>query len=502
MKAKLVFVMAWIFILNFAAQAKYMDGHVNVTDGVFVYTDVEWNTDVIAVNKLKNTDTSRQNIIGNEETIKYDMSNPTNEQKLTMMYVEMLQKARKEKVDLNVLLPAFIESSNIIITGDENLVAKRNALIANTTYKHENETYVMVKQKYFEYTDNILGTSAVLENGKYLINNIDPSSPKTFYSFFLVNSKSAVNCLDKTSDLTFDSNGFGLDKNTKTILKYDDVSATLASLYNVIDNSKEHIDSQLNNRKQYEENAAKAGNEYSSGGNWDFENGLNKSMLFGTERTDTVQTPIVEKKQYNIKNINVASSTKEGRGAKSIYYNGRNTLTNEKNVRYINLAEDPYNLSYGIYEVKKAKTDNLDYDKEEHIVFERPYDKSPTEMTINTANSSYILINFKLNKKDYVNSQIEVYKDGSHSEDLTIDTLTKDILLDVSDCSTVKLTVKPISKQIDYGANTNKNNIVFEPGKIVQNGIYSKNYVENNKDASNYYEYNDMQLYADMYLIF
>lgn len=89
--------MMWIFILVFAVQAKHLDGHVNITDGVFVYTDTEWNTDVIGVNGLKYLGEAQKNIISNEASIKYDMSNPTNEQKLTMMYVDMLEKARKEK---------------------------------------------------------------------------------------------------------------------------------------------------------------------------------------------------------------------------------------------------------------------------------------------------------------------------------------------------------------------------------------------------------------------
>jgi hypothetical protein len=489
--------MLWIFILVFGVQAKHLDGHVNITDGVFVYTDVEWNTDVLGVNGLKNMGETKQSVIGNEATIKYDITNPTNEQKLTMMYVDMLEKARKEKIDLNLLLPTFVETTNPLVAGDEKLVAKRNELLAQTTYKHENNTYIMVKQKFFDYTDNTLGKSKPLENGKYLINTIDPNSPKTFYLFFLVNAKGAIDCLEKSYDLTFDSNGFGLDKDTKNILKYDEISSSLEIVYNVIDNSKEYIDAQLAINQQHQDNVAQAGSNYSGGGNWDLENSIDKSNVANAKKTNTIQPSTTGYEKYNIDTINLEPSTKAGRGVNSVYYNGRNTLTNHKNMKYINLAEDPYNLSYGVYEVEKATIDNKD-----HILFERAYGKSPTEMNVKTENSSYILINFQLNKKDYINSQVQVYKDGVLYQDLTIDSLKKDILLDVSDCSSVKFTVKPISKQIDLDENAFKKNIVLEPGKVVQNGVYSKNYVENNQDAANYYEYNDMKLYADMYMIF
>ena len=124
-------------------------------------------------------------------------------------------------------------------------------------------------------------------------------------------------------------------------------------------------------------------------------------------------------------------------------------------------------------------------------------------MNIKTSNASYLLLNLKLNKKIYINSQLIVYKDGTLSQDITLDSAKKDVLIDVSDCSTVKFEVKPISKHIDVNVNNKtQDNVVFEPGRYVKQGTYSKNYIENNNEASNFFEYNDMRLYADVYLIF
>ena len=501
MKSKLFLIIAWIVILVCNVQAKYLNAHVIVNDGVFVYTNSEWNSEILGMNHLKNENEVKQNIINNESAIKYDMAYATSEQKLTMMYTDMIQKAQTEKVDLNSLIPSFIEETDKFILGDANLETQRNELLSKNTYSYDNKVYLMQKQKSFIYVDNIYGTTSLLENGTYCINNIDAANPQVFYLFNIVNSKAVIDCHDIQSGISYDRSGYGLDKSTKAVLKYNEINDTLMNAYNIIDNSKEYIESQIQNS----DNSAKLGNEYSSGGDWDLENNLTKSMKFieGSKPSDSLQPASTGNVKYDINTITVVPSTKEGRGLNSIYYNERNTLTNSKNLKYIYINEDPYNLSGGIYEVEKEQVGDYEFNnKAEHIVFERPYDKAATEVNVKTANGSYLLINFKLNKKDYINSQIQVFKDGVFYQDITIDSPKKDVLLDVSDCSTIKFTVKPISKQIDLDANSNKENIVFEPGKVVQKGVYSKNFVENNQDASNYYEYNDMRLYADMYLIF
>lgn len=86
-------------------------------------------------------------------------------------------------------------------------------------------------------------------------------------------------------------------------MKYDEISSNLEVVYNVIDNSKEYIAAQQENKQQYLDNAAQAGNDYSSGGNWDLENSLNKSMTLGTETTHELQTSVVAKEKYDIRTV-------------------------------------------------------------------------------------------------------------------------------------------------------------------------------------------------------
>ena len=504
MKLKLSFILSVLMILIIVpVYAEFLNGSVEIKEGVYVYTNSEWESEILGINKLRNLNEFSSKIL-NTETIKYDFNSVNSEEKIKMLYGQMLQKAQSEKLALDTLKEKFLKDTDDIINIEtENISLKntRDELLEKDVFEYEGVTYLLKKQRSFIFIDNIQKTSSLLKNGIYYINNIDQVSPNTYYIFRIINSKSVLDCYDKEYNMTFNSDGFAVDDTGNPIF-YAEISSSIINSYNVINNSDEYINQQLDNNVKADEK----GKSYNSGAEWDFDNEQNKKVVRDDEPGNNLSSTDNANIKYDINTITVIPSTKPGRGKESIYYNDRNVDCNYANVKYTNLLEDPFNLCGGIYETDKEKSTDHRYnskvEQKEHIVFERVEKKAPTEVKIKTDSGSYLLLNLKLNKSTYINSQLEVYKDGEYVQDITMNDIEKDVLIDVSDCSEIKFTVKPIAKQIDINKNTMADAIVFEPGRYVKQGVYSKNFIEENPDVTNFYEYNDMRLYADIYLIF
>ena len=468
------------------------------------------------MNKLRSLNNNSPKVL-NGESIKYDFASANSEGKIKMLFGQMLQKAQQEKVDLNTLKEQFIVDTDAIINLEQekdSLTVIRNELLAKDTYAYDGITYFLKKQKSFIFVDNIQKTPSLLKNGVYYINNVDSTNPNMYYIFRIVNSKSIANCYDSVYNMTFNSDGFAINDAGSPIF-YADLSESIINSYNIINNSVEFINKQLDNKVKADERAK----DYSSGNNWNLSNEQNHnvatySVIYdgnvvyskGTVKdapSNNLSSNDNANIKYDIKTITVIPSNKVGRGENSKFYNERNVEINNVNIKYTNLLEDPFNLCGGIYETDNEKPGDYKYDnKKEHIVFERIDKKAPTEVKIKTDSGSYILLNLKLNKSAYINSQLEVYKDGVYTQDITMNDTEKDILIDVSDCSEIKFTVKEISKQMNIDKKGISDNIVLEPGRYVKQGVYSKNYIEENPDVNNFHEFNDMRLYADIYLIF
>lgn len=498
----LVALMAILTMIVVPVYSEILNGYTVINDGLYVYTNTEWDGDILAKNNLQNKENILDRKIDSSNNISYDYNFASQDKKIEILYEEMIENAQQNKIDLNTLVPDFISKTNDVVQDDAELILKRDNLLKNTTYANNNVTYIIKKQKFITFVDNIQKSTSLLKNGLYYINGINFNNMDAYYIVYVVGSKIVTNCFDKASGYTFNDDGYACNQDGSPII-ISNINDTMIGSYNVINNTEEYINSQ---REKHEKDVQKA-NNYNNGGNWMLDSSTATDMLTieGTGGPGkNLESKINANIKYDIKTINVPLSTKNGRGTNSPYYNERNVEINNVNLKYTDLKNDNFNLCYGVYEVEKEEAGDYEYDnKAEHIVFERNEKKAASEMNIKTSNASYLLLNLKLNKKIYINSQLIVYKDGTLSQDITLDSAKKDVLIDVSDCSTVKFEVKPISKHIDVNVNNKtQDNVVFEPGRYVKQGTYSKNYIENNNEASNFFEYNDMRLYADVYLIF
>ena len=517
MKLKFAFILSILsMLIAMPIYSNYLNGRVTTIDGIYVYTNSEWDSEILGMNKLKSLKNNSSNIL-NAETIKYDYNSASSEEKIKILFGQMLQKAQNEKSDLNTLKENFILDTDAIINLDqekERLKILRDDLLKKESYTYDGITYLLIKQKSFIFIDNIQKTPSLLKNGIYYINNIYADNLNTYYIFRVVNSKAVIDCYDNVNNMTFNSEGIAINASGSPI-SYTELTDSIVNSYNVINNSEEFINKQLNNKTKDDDMAK----NYNSGGFWNLSdiqnNGIaTKSVIIdgyviysSNANNDTLSKNLSDNDnaniKYDIKTITVVPSNKTGRGKQSKFYNERNVEINNVNIKYTDLLDDPFNLCGGIYETDNERPGDYKYDnKKEHIIFERVDKKAPTEVKIKTDSGSYILLNLKLNKRAYTNSQLEVYKDGVHTQDITMNEAEKDVLIDVSDCNEIKFIVKEISKQMDLDKKGIADNIVLEPGRYVKQGVYSKNYIEDNPDVTNFHEFNDMRLYADIYLIF
>lgn len=83
-------IMMLIFIPNYA---NYLNGRVDAVDGVYVYTDSEWDSEILGMNKLRSLNNNSPKVL-NGESIKYDFSSANSEGKIKMLFGQMLQKAQ------------------------------------------------------------------------------------------------------------------------------------------------------------------------------------------------------------------------------------------------------------------------------------------------------------------------------------------------------------------------------------------------------------------------
>ena len=111
---KLFVILGMIIILSSKVCAGFLNGYTIINEGLYVYTNTQWDEDILAKNNLHNQDDVKDHVIMSGNEVTYDFEVASSDQKIRILYTNMLKDAQAMSKDLNTLVPNFIEDTNIL----------------------------------------------------------------------------------------------------------------------------------------------------------------------------------------------------------------------------------------------------------------------------------------------------------------------------------------------------------------------------------------------------